>query len=169
MDVHLVISSSQHLNIRSRVTVLCGILLCSTCIHAHWPHAVWLSQCIRSCSGHLSVATETFLQHFEGCPCLHQENACACAKEEMKALPADEQGSWENAVPTADGCWLTRGQFSQHCTFIIKIYTILWYGHACVKMMMWLRSLYTLEHQNQQKAIPKGKRWRMLHFSELAG
>ena len=54
----------------------------------------------------------------------------------MKALPADEQGSWENAVTTADGCWLTRGHFSQNCTFIIKNYltnTILWYGHACMR------------------------------------
>ncbi len=65
------------------------------------------------------------------------DEICACAKEEMKALPADEQGSWENAVPTADGCWLTRGHFSQNCTFI-KIYlnTILWYSqHASVEMM----------------------------------
>ena len=48
------------------------------------------------------------------------DEMCACAKE-MKALPAD-------------GCWLTRGHFSQNCTFIIKIYlnTILWYGHACI-------------------------------------
>ena len=64
------------------------------------------------------------------------DEMCARAKEEMKALPADEQGSWENAVTTADGCWLTRGHFSQNCTFIIKNYltnTILWYGHACMR------------------------------------
>ena len=29
---------------------------------------------------------------------------CARVKEEMEALPADEQGSWENAVTIADGC-----------------------------------------------------------------
>ena len=54
----------------------------------------------------------------------------------MKALPADEQGSWENAVTTADGCWLTRGHLRKNCTFIIKNYlknTILWYGHACMR------------------------------------
>ena len=60
---------------------------------------------------------------------------CAHAKEEMKALPADQQGGWETAVTTADGCWLARSHFSQNCTFIIKNYlknTILWYGHGCM-------------------------------------
>ena len=64
------------------------------------------------------------------------DEMCAHAKEEMKALPADKQGSWENAVTTAVGCWLTRGHFSKNCTFIINNYlknTVLWYGHACMR------------------------------------
>ncbi len=40
-----------------------------------------------------------------------------CAKAEMKAMPAEELGSWQNAL---DGCWLTRGHFSQNFTFIVK-------------------------------------------------
>ena len=63
---------------------------------------------------------------------------CMCdgAKEPMKTLPAAHLGSWQNAVTTADACWLTRGHFSQNCTFIIKNYlsnTILWYGHVCMR------------------------------------
>ena len=40
------------------------------------------------------------------------------------------------AKDTADGCWLTRGHFSQNCTFIVKNYlrnSILWYGHLCMR------------------------------------
>ena len=63
---------------------------------------------------------------------------CMCdgAKKVMKALPATQLGSWQNAVTTAEACWLTRGNFSQICTFVIKNYlsnTILWYGHVCMR------------------------------------
>ena len=64
------------------------------------------------------------------------QSMCECAKEEMKAMGAEELGGWKNAVTTADGCWLTRGHFSQNFTFIIKNYqknTILWYGHLCMR------------------------------------
>ena len=64
------------------------------------------------------------------------QSMCECAKEEMKAMVAEELGSWKNAVTTADGCWLTRGHFSQNFTSIIKNYqknTILWYGHLCMR------------------------------------
>ena len=40
-------------------------------------------------------------------------------------MPAEVLGSWENAIITADGCWLTRGHFSQN--------TILWYGNLCMR------------------------------------
>ena len=33
-----------------------------------------------------------------------------------------ELGSWQNAITAADGCWLTRGHFSQNFTFIVKNY-----------------------------------------------
>ena len=65
------------------------------------------------------------------------QGMCDGAKEAMKALPAAQLGSWQNAVTTADACWLTRGHFSQNCTFIIKNYltnTILWYGHVSMRV-----------------------------------
>ena len=61
---------------------------------------------------------------------------CFLAKNEMKEKHNTTLGSWHRAVTTADGCWLTRGHFSQICTFIIKNYmrnNILWYGHLCMR------------------------------------
>ena len=63
------------------------------------------------------------------------DNLCTLAKDEMKLLPPATLGSWPRAVTTADGCWLSRGHFSQNCTFIVKNYlrnSILWYGHLCM-------------------------------------
>ena len=64
------------------------------------------------------------------------DNVCTLAKADMKQLPPTALGSWHRAVTTADGCWLTRGYFSQNCTFIVKNYlqnSILWYGHLCMR------------------------------------
>ncbi len=123
-------------------------------------------------TGHMHSGYHRTLGHGLGMPVLQSNNfysvlkdahgyieemlqsMCAQAKEEMKALPAHEMGSWENAVTTADGCWLTRGHFSQNCTFIVKNYmknAILWYGHACVETMMSLKSHYIQVHPNQQR------------------
>ena len=63
------------------------------------------------------------------------QEMCERAKAEMKAMPAEKLGSWQNAITTADGCWLTRGHFSLNFTFIVKNYlknTILWYGNLCM-------------------------------------
>jgi len=48
------------------------------------------------------------------------DNLCTLAKNDMKELPGATLGSWLRAVTTANGCWLTRGHFSQNCTFIVK-------------------------------------------------
>ena len=79
------------------------------------------------------------------------QRMCDGAKEAMKALPAAQLGSWQNAVATADACWLTRGHFSQNCTLIIKQTTCLipFCGMdmcACMVMTMSLRSHCTLAH-----------------------
>ena len=64
-----------------------------------------------------------------------------CCKKYVNVQSRDEGnahkelGSWQNAITMADGCWLTRGHFSQNFTFIVKNYlnsTILWYGHLCM-------------------------------------
>lgn len=42
------------------------------------------------------------------------QEICEHEKAEMK------KSAWQNAVTTADWCWLTRGHFSQNCTSIVK-------------------------------------------------
>ena len=64
------------------------------------------------------------------------DDICQISKDEMQKLPNQLNGSWNKAVTTADGCWLTRGHFSQNFTFIIKNYlnnSLLYYGHLCMR------------------------------------
>ena len=64
------------------------------------------------------------------------DTICEIGKDEMKALPSEQLGSWERAVTTSDGCWHIRGFFSQNCTFVIRNWltgALLWYGHACMR------------------------------------
>ena len=46
------------------------------------------------------------------------DEMCDDAKHQMKQLSPDQIGSWSRAVTCCDGCCLTRGHFSQNCTFI---------------------------------------------------
>ena len=43
---------------------------------------------------------------------------CTVAKDEMRALDPSVVGSWQRAITTLDGAWLTRGRFSQNATLI---------------------------------------------------
>ena len=49
-------------------------------------------------------------------------NMCEEAKEEMRAIPDSDIGSWKRAVTTADGTWLTRGYFSKNHTYTVRNY-----------------------------------------------
>ena len=64
------------------------------------------------------------------------DEICSQAKSSMNEIPEDTLGSWRKAVTTADGCWLTRGHFSQNLTFIVKNYlnnALLYYCHLCMR------------------------------------
>ena len=61
---------------------------------------------------------------------------CCEAKEEMKSLDPSTVGSWQRAITTSDGAWLTRGQFSQNCTFTVRNYlnnSLLYFIHLCMR------------------------------------
>ena len=61
------------------------------------------------------------------------EELCELGKEDMKALPTTQLGSWARAVTTSDGCWHIRVFFSQNSTFIIRNFltgALLWYVHV---------------------------------------
>ena len=64
------------------------------------------------------------------------QELCERAKAEMKAMPTEELGSWQNAVTMANGCWLTRGHFSQnfyiYCKELPEEHHCSWNGHFCM-------------------------------------
>ena len=37
------------------------------------------------------------------------DSQCSSSKTDMQALPSDALGSWQKAVTSSDGVWLTRG------------------------------------------------------------
>ena len=61
---------------------------------------------------------------------------CNTVKDEMKLLDSSTVGSWQRAITTSDGAWLTRGKFSQDCTFTIRNYinnSLLYFVHLCMR------------------------------------
>ena len=61
---------------------------------------------------------------------------CEVAKNEMKALDPTIVGSWQRAITSSYRTWLTRGKFSQNCTFIIRNYmnnSWLYFVHLCIQ------------------------------------
>ena len=60
------------------------------------------------------------------------DELCEIAKQEMKALPESELGSWKRAVTTADGTWHKRNWHSKNATFTVRNYftgALLYYMH----------------------------------------
>ena len=58
------------------------------------------------------------------------------AKTEMKTMNQDELGSWNRAVTSADGAWMTCGHHSKNFTFSIRNYytgALLYRKHLCQK------------------------------------
>ena len=39
------------------------------------------------------------------------DEVCELGKDDMKALPSENLGSWQRAVTTSDGCWHIQGFF----------------------------------------------------------
>lgn len=61
---------------------------------------------------------------------------CEMGKNEMKTLNPTTVGSWQRAITTSDGAWLTRGKFSQNCTFMIRNFmnnSLLYFVHLCMR------------------------------------
>ena len=48
---------------------------------------------------------------------------CNDVKAEIKVQDPTVVGSWKQAINSANGVWLTRGKFSQNCSFTVKSYT----------------------------------------------
>jgi len=64
------------------------------------------------------------------------QELCDEAKLDMKAMDPSTIGSWQRAVTSSDGVWLTRGKFSKNCTFTIRNYTnnsLLYFVHLSMR------------------------------------
>ena len=64
------------------------------------------------------------------------EELCEKEKMRMKAMDQKELGSWERAVTSADGAWMTRGFHSTNMTFSIRNFftgALLFFKHVCQK------------------------------------
>ena len=64
------------------------------------------------------------------------DSQCSSSKTDMQALPSDALGSWQKAVTSSDGVWLTRGFHSQNFTFSVWNYlnhSLLYYMHLCMR------------------------------------
>ena len=94
---------------------------------------------LKQCLGISSVSSCTF---YDTIKLLHPvvqnmlTEMCDEAKSEMKSLGATVVGSWQRAITTSDGVWLTRGKFSQNCSFTIRNYmnnSLLYFVHVCMR------------------------------------
>ena len=89
--------------------------------------------------GMSAVSTKSF---YETIKLLHPivntmiNEMCEMAKGDMKSLDPSAVGSWQRAITTSDGAWLTRGRYSQNCTFTIRNYvtnSLLYFVHLCMR------------------------------------
>ena len=61
---------------------------------------------------------------------------CNESKAEMKAQDPTVVGSWKRAITSSDGVWLTRGRFSQNCSFTVRNYmnnSLLYFIHLSMQ------------------------------------
>lgn len=103
------------------------------CTHAQY------SKVLKQCLGISSVSASTFYDIIKLIhPVVHGmlTEMCDEAKSEMKSLGPTVIGSWKRAVTTSDGVWLTRGKFSQNCSFTVRYYmnnALLYFVHVCMR------------------------------------
>jgi len=89
------------------------------CAHAQY------AKVLKQSLGMSSVSAQVFIDTIKLLHPVVEEmlnKMCDEAKNEMKSLGPTVVGSWERAITTSDGCWLTRGKFSQNSTFTIRNY-----------------------------------------------
>ena len=91
---------------------------------------------------HLGMSAVNATTFYETVKLLHPivngmlNEMCNDAKSEIKMLDPSTVGSWQRAVTSSDGAWLTRGKFSQNCTFTIRNYvnnSLLYFVHLCMR------------------------------------
>jgi len=114
----------------SKGTTVSLAFVIADCAHAQY------SKVLKQCLGMSSVSAQVFIDTIK---LLHPvmevmlNEMCDEAKNEMKSLGPTVVGSWERVITASDGCWLTRGKFSQNSTFTIRNYmnnSLLYFVHT---------------------------------------
>ena len=115
---------------------VCCLAVQVACIAAGSIH----SQYSKILEQHLGMAAVNASTFYETIKYLHSVvtamliSMCDDAKEEMKVKDPTEVGSWQRAITSSDGVWLTR-KFSQNCTFTVRNYannSLLYFVHLCM-------------------------------------
>jgi len=107
--------------------------IASGCMHSQY------SKVLKQGLGMSAVSSTTFYETIKMLqPIVNTmvDEMCELAKSEMKALDPATVGSWQRAITTSDGAWLTRGKYSQNCTFTIRNYvnnSLLYFVHLCMR------------------------------------
>ena len=135
-DRNLAFHSSVNIALSKRTVVSLALqvaFVVAGCAHAQY------SKVLKQCLGISSVSASTF---YETIKLIHPvvydmlTEMCDEAKSEMKSLDPTVVGSWKRAVTTSDGVWLTRGKFSQNCSFTVRNYmnnALLYFVHVCMR------------------------------------
>ena len=107
--------------------------IASGCMHAQY------NKILKQCLGMSAVNASSFYETIKLLrPIVDTmiNEMCEMAKDEIKALSPRTVGSWQRAITFSDGAWLTRGKFSQNCTFTIRNYmnnSLLYFVHLCMR------------------------------------
>ena len=129
-------NSSANVTLSKRTAVSLALqvaFVIAGCAHAQY--AKVLKQCLGMSSVSIQVFSDTICLLHSVVEEMLKE-MCDEAKNQMKSFGPTVVGSWERAITTSDGCWLTRGKFSQNCSFTIRNYmnnSLLYYVHVCMR------------------------------------
>ena len=138
-DRNLAFHSSVTIALSKRTVVSLALqvaFVIAGCTHAQY------SKVLKQCMGVSSVSASIFYDTIKLIhPVVHNmlSEMCDEAKSEMRSLGPAVVGSWKRAVTTSDGVWLTRGKFSQNCSFTVRNYmnnALLYYVHVCMRGKM---------------------------------
>ena len=135
-DQRLALHSSVNVPLSKRTVVSLALqvaFVVAGCAHSQY------CKVLKQCLGISSVSASTF---YDTIKLLHPvvqlmlTEMCDEAKNDMKSLGTTVVGSWQRAITTSDGVWLTRGKFSQNCSFTIRNYmnnSLLYFVHVCMR------------------------------------
>ena len=105
------------------------VFMAAECMHAQY------SKVLKQYMG-ISAVNSTTIKLLDPIVVTLLTEMCIAARDDMKSQDLSTVGSWQRAITTSDGAWLTRGRFSQNCTLTIRHYinnSLLYFVHLCMR------------------------------------